>query len=241
MFEDFIKRFREVANQAEQKAADAAKNVTFSSSSTDIPSDKKRYIEKAPTLVDENGHQKAWGFEEDKRRYADVTDLTNPKVMNSFTWRDYTVTPKNDERKSVNFSVAYDKDGSIAGIMKKDEGEPDGNGMVYPTAFGRDKIKKFFSQFDRDATSYRVWQNEGGDGYGQAEIIFDSDEDDAPFIPSTIFKNREIPKRRSPMSPIDPNSITPPYDMPIAPLNVDTPQVQFTSSQNFLKNFRNRA
>ncbi len=201
---DFIKNFRETLAAASK-----------AQSSTDMPSGETRTLERVPTLVDENGHQKVWGFEQDKSRYRDVADASNPELMNSFTWRDYTVTPKNDERKSVNFSIAYDEDGNIAGVMKKDDGLNDGrNGKAYPIVFGRDNLKKFFSQFDRDATSYRVWQNESydngdGTGDGQASIIFDSDEDDAPFVPSTIFKNvglAPLPRRRQ--------NIPSPYDTP---------------------------
>lgn len=224
IFSDFIKNFRETlaaANKAQ--------------SSTDIPSGETRTLERIPTLVDENGHQKVWGFEQDKSRYKDVTDASDPELMNSFTWRDYTVTPKNDERKSVNFSIAYDGNGNIAGVMKKDEGFDDGRyGMVYPTVFGRDNLKKFFSQFDRDATSYRVWQNESydngdGTGDGQASIIFDSDEDDAPFVPSTIFKNIGLaPLPRNRQNTPSPNGSSPLEDAPI----------YFTNTPNFYKSYR---
>lgn len=225
IFSDFIKNFREAlatANKAQ--------------SSTNMPSGETRTLERVPTLVDENGHQKVWGFEQDKSRYKDVTDASDPELMNSFTWRDYTVTPKNDERKSVNFSIAYDENGNIAGVMKKDEGFDDGRyGMVYPTVFGRDNLKKFFSQFDRDATSYRVWQNESydngdGTGSGQAGIIFDSDEDDAPFVPSTIFKNKSI----GPIPNFNGDGHQPPllYDT-----KLDAP-IYFTNTPNFYKSYR---
>lgn len=207
-------------------------NARQAQSSTNIPSGGTRNIEKAPTLIDENGHQKAWGFEEDKNRYSDVTDTNNPNLVTSFTWRDYTVTPKNDERKSVNFSIAYDKNGNIAGVMKRDEGEDDGDsGRVYPVVFGRDNLKKFFSQFDRDATSYRVWQNESyddgtGTGNGQASVIFDSDEDDAPFIPSTIFKDRALAPLQYPT-----NDIPSPYDLP----KIDVPSF-YTNYRGAMQN-----
>ena len=187
----FWDNIREAVSKA--AAAQQQPQALKSESSTTMPSGSTRNIERVPTLVDDKGHMRVWGFEQDKSRYNDVKDLNNPKIMDSFSWRDYTITPKNDETKSVNLSIAYGKDGRIAGVMKKDEGFDMGNGKVYPTVFGRENLKKFFSQFDRDATSYRVWQNEDyGDGRGEASIVFDSDEDDAPFVPSTIFKDQPI-------------------------------------------------
>lgn len=130
--------------------------------------------------------QQVWGFEEDKSLYGDVNP-DNVEETDALTWRDYTVTPKGDERASKNFSVGYDNKGRIAGVRSK---EDDGKTYGY---YGKDLLKNFFSKFDRDATSYKVWQNEDyGDGRGQAAIVFDSDEDNAPFIPSNIFKNNAL-------------------------------------------------
>ena len=55
-------------------------------------------------------------------------------------------------------------------------------------------MKDFFSQFDRDATRYHITRdevigNEGNNLVGQSITIYDSDEDDAPFVPSAIFKD----------------------------------------------------
>lgn len=196
---DFIKNFRETLAAASK-----------AQSSTNMPSGETRTLERVPTLVDENGHQKVWGFEQDKSRYSDV-DPYNTKATDSLTWRDYTVTPKNDERSSKNFSIGYDKNGRIAGVRSKED-----NGEVLGY-YGKDLLKKFFSQFDRDATSYRVWQNESydngdGTGDGQASIIFDSDEDDAPFVPSTIFKNIGLAPLPRPRQRIPSPDELPPID-----------------------------
>lgn len=161
-----------------------------SESSTTMPSGSRRNIEKLPDLVDSNGKRTVWGFEQDKSRYSDINP-NDTKATDALTWRDYTVTPKNDERSSKNFSVGYDKNGRIAGVRSKND-----NGETYGY-YGKDLLKNFFSQFDRDATSYRVWQNEtydngDGTGRGEASIVFDSDEDNAPFIPSTIFRDRPL-------------------------------------------------
>ena len=53
---------------------------------------KKRTFD-IPSIKDENGHMKAWGFEEDKSRYADVSPDIDSGTL---TWRDYTITSKED-------------------------------------------------------------------------------------------------------------------------------------------------
>lgn len=139
--------------------------------------------------------QKVWGFEEDKSRYNDV-DPRDSETINSLHWRDYSVVPRDNERGSSDFSVGYDRFGNISGIRSRGA---DGVARDY---YGREAIKKFFSQFDRDATRYRVWQNENyGKGDNAAAMIFDSDSDTTPwsgtvgggaFIPSAIFRDYPI-------------------------------------------------
>lgn len=130
-----------------------------------------------------------YGFEQDKYAYTDVA----PEEMDEskLTWRKYTVFNKDGDSDSYNkFSVGYDSDGKIAGVMRYNE-----NGEVMNGYYGREALKRFFSMFDRDATRYTVRQEEdNGDGTGQAAVIFDTDDNDAPFIPSNIFRN--IPLRR---------------------------------------------
>jgi hypothetical protein len=128
-----------------------------------------------------------YGFEDDKYKYADIA----PEEMNDskLTWRKYTVFDKDGDADSYNkFSVGYDSDGKIAGVMRYNE---DGDTMsVYN---GREALKRFFSMFDRDATRYHVVQEEdNGDGTGQAAVIYDTDYNDSPFIPSNIFRNTPL-------------------------------------------------
>lgn len=131
-----------------------------------------------------------WGFETDKYSYADVAPEEVDK--SSLTWRDYTITNDDEgEDAFVKIKIGYDDDGRIANVIQ-DYG--DGTSRDYS---GREGIKRFFSMFDRDATNYTVRQEQtfdlpDGTKGGAAAIIYDSKSSDTPFIPSMIFKNRNL-------------------------------------------------
>ena len=204
IFEDFINKFRDAQIGAQTRAtysADRAfnhvlkspKNGVVPSLDAFLTDEQKAKASDAQSkwrvhhgAGNSSNYDKVWGFEDDKAHYSDIGS-TKSSDTNKLTWRGYTVTPKGDEGASKNFLVGYDDKGRIAGVRDMSE---DGSMYGY---YGKDLLKSFFSQFDRDATSYKVWQNEDyGDGDGRSAIIFDSDKKNKPFIPSQIFKNRDL-------------------------------------------------
>lgn len=144
-------------------------------------------------------YNKVYGFDADSRAYADLPS-DDPSVADKLTWSDYTVYSNDGSGDSKRFSIGYDDNGKIAAVQQ----DIDIDGVPRRAlSIGRQNLKDFFSKFDRDATKYRVWQERHLDNNnGEAWLIFDSERDNSPFIPSKIFKGTpkaSQPRRSTPV------------------------------------------